>query len=277
MHPDTDDRRRFTTERAPTPGRLGFTLLELLMTIAVIGLLAGLLVPTLTKARVLARRAACQASLSAVGRAAALYQFDFGDYVPICWRNISDSFVNPWKSWRANLLPYAPGFAAFNCSAAKDTGVIGEVFHSAEEITGQDMLGTTNAGSYGVMYQHSLPSYTAPNHLGIVQRGHPAETCAFPTVPGVAWRNPANSVYVADAYLARGPVTYPSRSYKGFGTSAIVLPSDPEYVGLNVTRRFADRHAGTNCLFVDGRVKSYVTKDLDSMAPGDGNCVWDTD
>ena len=40
---------------------------------------------------------------------------DFDEYVPICWANFeSDSYVNPWKSWRMNLLPYASGIGVFN-------------------------------------------------------------------------------------------------------------------------------------------------------------------
>jgi prepilin-type processing-associated H-X9-DG protein len=32
---------------------------------------------------------------------------------------------------------------------------------------------------------------------------------------------------------------------------------------------------GTNCLFVDGHVASYVTGDLDRMVAGSAGCIWD--
>ncbi len=49
-----------------------------------------------------------------------------------------------------------------------------EVFHSDAEITGYAMGNTANAGSYGVMYQLSLPTYQTVNFSGVVCRGHPA-------------------------------------------------------------------------------------------------------
>jgi prepilin-type N-terminal cleavage/methylation domain-containing protein len=260
-----------------TAGRLGrpaFTLVELLIVVAIIGALTTMLVPSLLNARLLAKRASCQASLSAVGRAAAMYQYSYGDYVPICWANISDAYPHPWKSWRASLLPYTT-VAAFNCPAA--TGDAGELFTCAMDITGTGMDFTINAGSYGVLYQDSLPSFQAVNCYGHMARGHPVWSQAFPTTPGAAWSDPANSIYVADCYLAKGPIAYPSPpGYKGYGSSAIVPPSAAEYQGSGVTRRFADRHCGTNALFLGGYVLTYSTTDLDNMAPGN-NCVWSTE
>jgi len=258
--------------------RVGFTLIELLLVVALLGLLTALLVPSLVEARTLAKRVACAANLHALGNAASLYQSDFGEYVPICWMNLDASYARPWQSWRMGLLPYSAGVAAFNCPAAHDSGEIGEVFHSVEELAGQDLYGTANAGSYGIMYQASLASYTPIDSRGVPNQGHPAHSLAFSTTPGMAWRDPANSVYVADSHLAKGPVTYPSRRHKEFGASAIVPPSDTEtdYFREDLpTHRFADRHSGTNCLFVDGRVESVATKDLDNMVAGEDDCIWD--
>ena len=269
--------QRCPKEQAGRACRFGFTLIELLAVILIIGLLMAILLPSLLRARLLAKRATCQGNLRLIGSAATLYESDFSGYVPICWANINPAYVNPWRSWRTSLLPYTPSFETFNCSAAQDDGARGELFHSAEEIAGQGFDYTINAGSYGVVFQYSLASYQTLNYSGMVAQGHPMWSCAFSTAPGVAWKDPANSIYVADAYLAKGPLGYPSMSYKGYGTSAIIPPSDSGYADVSVTRRFADRHCGANCLFVGGYVLNYATEILDEMTAGSANCVWDTD
>ena len=51
----------------------GFTLIELLVVISIIALLVAILMPALAKARELARRSACKANISAIGKAISLY------------------------------------------------------------------------------------------------------------------------------------------------------------------------------------------------------------
>lgn len=68
--------------------RQGFTLVELLVIIAIIGLLIGILMPALSRAKASARRAACAANLHQIGAGLRLYldnnddRFPFASYMP---------------------------------------------------------------------------------------------------------------------------------------------------------------------------------------------------
>ena len=59
-----------------------FTLIELLMVIAIIGILMTILMPSLHKAREKARRAVCMSNMSQMGRAAFLYAKDNSGFTP---------------------------------------------------------------------------------------------------------------------------------------------------------------------------------------------------
>lgn len=77
---------RCTRHFSPCGGRRGqlhtaFTLIELLVVIAIISLLVSILLPSLQKARILARSTVCLANLRNIGVGMVIYQQDF-HYVP---------------------------------------------------------------------------------------------------------------------------------------------------------------------------------------------------
>jgi prepilin-type N-terminal cleavage/methylation domain-containing protein/prepilin-type processing-associated H-X9-DG protein len=78
-----------------------FTLVELLVVISVIGLLMGLLVTALGKARKSANRTYCMANLHQIGIAMRSYLDDNRDIFPIC-------SAMPWVNTDANSPGYAP-------------------------------------------------------------------------------------------------------------------------------------------------------------------------
>jgi prepilin-type N-terminal cleavage/methylation domain-containing protein len=65
-------------DNANPRGRHGFTLVELLVVIAVIAILAALLLPLLAKGRSAAKSAACKNNLRQLGIALNMYVEDYG-------------------------------------------------------------------------------------------------------------------------------------------------------------------------------------------------------
>ncbi|MEO7300453.1 MAG: type II secretion system protein [Verrucomicrobiota bacterium] len=69
--------------RLPHPRFAGFTLVELLVVVAIVSLLASLLLPALSRAKERGRRAVCLSNLSQVAKACTIYALDNNDrYFP---------------------------------------------------------------------------------------------------------------------------------------------------------------------------------------------------
>ncbi len=83
--------------------RQAFTLLELLLVVAVIAVLIALLLPSVRSAREPARRGQCQNNLKQIGIAIHNYNTDYGALPPAY---TVDEEGNRLHSWRTLVLPY---------------------------------------------------------------------------------------------------------------------------------------------------------------------------
>jgi prepilin-type N-terminal cleavage/methylation domain-containing protein/prepilin-type processing-associated H-X9-DG protein len=104
-----DLREQLANERAQKPDK-GFTLLEMLVVVAIIGLLASLLLPGIAAAKARSRTAACKNNLRQMGHALAMYESDYG-FLPGCGDSLIGTNHYPWdfpstNSWIVRILPY---------------------------------------------------------------------------------------------------------------------------------------------------------------------------
>ncbi|MFA7196966.1 MAG: DUF1559 domain-containing protein, partial [Anaerovoracaceae bacterium] len=75
-----------------------FTLIELLIVIAIIAILAAMLLPALNQARDRAKATTCTNNMKQIGSGIMMYANDFGDYLPIAssWLNMELGLIAPY-------------------------------------------------------------------------------------------------------------------------------------------------------------------------------------
>src|SRR3954454_15540695 len=95
-------------KRNSVPASRGaFTLIELLVVIAIIAILAALLLPALSRAKLKAAQVRCMSNLKQIGVAIALYTMENGETYPGWASRTFGVQAADWLYWRTNL----PGFA----------------------------------------------------------------------------------------------------------------------------------------------------------------------
>ena len=198
-----------------------FTLVELLVTLAIIATLAALLFPVFARAREAARKSACLTNEKQIGSALMLYAQDYDEALP------PRQDAATLTSWRSALLPYTRSKALFTCpsnpNARLTTACNPETANDPAGIGVSYALSTNDANGVGSICN---------NHLGVV------------TLARVG--SPAQVIGVAETttYYSDFNVTVPAGAF-----------TSDNATGWN-GHLFAGHNNMTNFLFMDGHVKS---------------------
>lgn len=155
-----------------------FTLLELLVVIAVIAILAALLLPALSRARSYGRQTRCLGQMRQIGLATLLYAQESGDEFP---RSQHSAFVYHQQTWGFGLLPFL-GYGNVNGASAAWGHILNGLYRCPEDRR-------TNDWSYGLNVYFELgpdDDYRgAPKTWRkLVQVPFPADTVSFGEITG---------------------------------------------------------------------------------------------
>lgn len=132
-------------------GRAGFTLTELLVSIAIVALLVAALLPALQQGRVQARRAVCLSNLRQVACALHSYAADNADRIPGSQLSADDSDSRSAPTWPRALFRYVAGHSWTPALHRPEwVAVLNGVYHCPLDPLRTDVAETVDRYSYGL-------------------------------------------------------------------------------------------------------------------------------
>jgi prepilin-type N-terminal cleavage/methylation domain-containing protein/prepilin-type processing-associated H-X9-DG protein len=137
--------------------RKAFTLIELLTVIAIIGILAAILIPTVSKVRASARSAQCISNVRQVATAINMYVVDNNGRLPIV--NTRPALYPDYPGWVDALGPYIPGQRP-DLQAQGQSGQGGGVFVCPSTETTIPLNLIRRSYSITQVFNKGVPAYT---------------------------------------------------------------------------------------------------------------------
>lgn len=154
------------TRTVDATARGGFTLIEVLVVIAVIALLAAILMPVLARARESARKTTCQSNLRQIGNAFSLYLQDYDQLYP----HLNDASLFMGRKWRWPLQSY------LTFTGRRTGALTSEAFTPAVLVCPSDAAATQyDSTSYAYAASFYLAARTTPTDKQFWAAGEPMQ------------------------------------------------------------------------------------------------------
>lgn len=237
--------------------RTAFTLIEILVVIAIIGLLAAILFPVFARVRENARRASCQNNLKQIGLAIVQYAQDYDEFLPS--RLVTQGVNN--MSWRTMIYPYVRNPQLYSCPSNTNNKTSAGEYNSFSA----QILGTSDPG-IRISYAANLNYFPGPGKQRLLSVfDTPAQLIAITE----SWES--NSNLTID-YASSGLVPPYSRPCFGLGPGVTggQITSSPATSACTSNASgqglFSGHQGTSNYLFADGHVKAF--RPLQTIAVG---------
>ena len=239
--------------------RKGFTLIELLTVIAIIGILAAIIIPTVSKVRETARFSKGQANIREIARAALMFANDNKGFIP----HDGGSNVTAANVDKTTFSPI---------------GVAGPWWNELPPYMGLKTLAFMNANRIPLPTFRDNHPFICPNASVNSTSSAPAWLCYAPAFP-LSQNGRLANIRLASNNASR-TVLFAEATNHAPGQTGSFGTSNPSYMGAQTGATSGSRWNG-KCLvsFFDGSVKSFTQTQLLTQG-GDlkgttGGPIWD--
>ncbi len=210
--------------------RAGFTLVEILVAIAIVAVLAAILVPVFAAAKEGAHRTVCSTNFRQTHTATTLYSQDYDDYFPVARYTADQRLVAAGldRTWVQLTLPYIREFSVFTCPADHTRPSLGGTIFDPDLVLGdawEKYYEASKRANSGFNFVYLSPlirledgSWRAlPRNMNDVRE--PSDTLLF---ADSAWRiSPDGKPEGGGSYLIVPPCRYDRGGLDSFGLNGL--------------------------------------------------------